>query len=222
MKSALRVSVLLACTWLAALPAAAVDYVAGQHYQVLETPVRTSDPARIEVAEVFWYGCGHCFTFEPALEKWAQGLGADVVLTRSPAIWHPTMELHARAYYTAQALGVLDRLHKALFDAMNLDKNRLASEDAIAKVFVAQGVAEADFHKTFKSFGVSSAVRQADARQRGYQVSGTPEMVVEGKYRITARMTGGHQGMLAAADHLIALERARRAAAADDSATTAQ
>lgn len=222
MTSALRASVLLACALFAALPAAAADYVAGKHYQVLETPVRPADSARIEVTEVFWYGCGHCFTFEPMLERWAQGLGADVVLTRSPAIWHPTMELHARAYYTAKALGVLDKLHKALFDAMNLEQNRLANEDAIAEIFVAQGVAAEDFHKSFNSFGVRSAVRQADARQRGYQVSGTPEMVVDGKYRINARMAGGHQGMLAVADHLIALERARRAAAADDSAATAQ
>lgn len=206
----------------AALPATAAEYVAGKHYQVLDTQVRTATPEKIEVAEVFWYGCGHCFTFEPQLEQWAAGLGDDVVLTRSPAIWHPTMELHARAYYTAKALGVIDELHRALFDAMNLEKNRLASEDAIAEIFADHGVDADSFHQTFNSFGVNSAVRQADARQRSYQISGTPEMIVDGKYRITARMAGGHEGMLTVSDHLIALEREKRAAAGGDSAAPEQ
>ena len=206
----------------AALQATAAEYVAGKHYQVLDTPVRTAAPEKIEVAEVFWYGCGHCFTFEPQLEQWEAGLGEDVVLARSPAIWHPTMSLHARAYYTAKALGVLDELHPALFEAMNLKKNRLASEDAIAEIFTDHGVDADSFHQTFNSFGVNSAVRQADARQRSYQISGTPEMIVDGKYRITARMAGGHQGMLAVADHLIALEREKRAAAGGDSTAPEQ
>lgn len=221
MPTAARLFATLLCL-AAALPATAAEYLAGKHYQVLDTPVRTATPEKIEVTEVFWYGCGHCFTFEPQLEQWAAGLGEDVVLTRSPAIWHPTMELHARAYYTAKALGPLDELHRALFDAMNLEKNRLASEDAIAEIFAEHGVDEDSFRQTFNSFGVNSAVRQADARQRSYQISGTPEMIVDGKYRITARMAGGHQGMLAVADHLIALERERRAAAGGDSAAAQQ
>lgn len=221
MQTAARLFAIL--LWLAtALPATATEYVAGKHYQVLDTPVRTATPEKIEVTEVFWYGCGHCFTFEPQLEQWEAGLGEDVVLTRSPAIWHPTMSLHARAYYTAKALGVLDELHPALFEAMNLKKNRLASEDAIAEIFTDHGVDADSFHQTFNSFGVNSAVRQADARQRSYQISGTPEMIVDGKYRITARMAGGHQGMLAVADHLIALEREKRAAAGGDSTAPEQ
>lgn len=206
-----------------ALPAVGAEYVAGKHYELLETPVRTSNAAKIEVTELFWYGCGHCFVFEPLLAKWQQQLGDDVQVVRSPAIWHPTMELHARAYYTAKALGVLDKVHPALFDAMNVKQNKLATEDAIAEIFVANGVDEDAFHKTFNAFGVSSAVRQADARQRSYKSAGTPELVVEGKYRISARMTGGHQGMLDVADHLIALEREQRVkAGAGDSPKAAQ
>jgi len=207
----------------AALPLGAAEYVAGKHYEVLDPPVRTANPAKIEVTELFWYGCGHCFIFEPLLDKWQRQLAADVVLARSPAIWHPTMELHARAYYTAKALGVLDKVHQALFDAMNVQQNKLAGEDAIAEIFVANGVDEQEFRKTFNSFGVASAVRQADARQRSYHSAGTPELVIEGKYRVTARTAGGHQGMLDVADHLIALERERRAkAGAGDSAAASQ
>ncbi len=188
-------------------PAATTAYVAGTHYQLLPAPVPTSDPAKIEVTEVFWYGCSHCFTFEPLVNAWSQTLAEDVVYQRSPAIWHPTMELHARAYYTAKAVGNTEALHKAIFEAMNLKKAKLASEDEIAEVFVANGVAREKFTKTFNSFGVNSALKQADARQRGYQIKGTPEIIVNGKYRVAAEMAGGHQGMLKVADYLIGVER---------------
>jgi thiol:disulfide interchange protein DsbA len=148
---------------LTATLANAADYVAGKHYTVLDEPVRTGDASKIEVTEVFWYGCGHCYAFEPLLEKWSKTLPADVVLVRSPAIWHPTMELHARAYYTAKALNVLDPLHQALFDAMNVGHDKLGTEDDIKKIFVAHGVDGDAFSKTFNSFGVGSAVGQADA-----------------------------------------------------------
>lgn len=183
------------------------QYTAGTHYEVLETPVRTSDPQRIEVTEVFWYGCSHCFSFEPMVSAWASQLPEDVNFVHSPAIWHKTMELHARAYYTAKALKVLDSVHLAIFETMNLKKNKLSSKEAIAKVFVAQGVDLDKFNKTFDSFGVVSATKQADARQRSYHVKGTPEMVVNGKYRIDAKMAGGQGGMLKVADYLIKTER---------------
>jgi thiol:disulfide interchange protein DsbA len=196
---------------LAAALASAADYIAGKHYLVLDEPVRTGDASKIEVTEVFWYGCGHCYSFEPLLEKWSKTLPADVVLVRSPAIWHPTMELHARAYYTAKALNVLDPLHRALFDAMNVDQNKLGTEGDIKKIFTAHGVDGDAFSKTFNSFGVGSAVGQADARQRSYKITGTPEIVVEGKYRVSARQAGSHEAMLAVIDHLIAVERTARA-----------
>jgi thiol:disulfide interchange protein DsbA len=208
---------------LTATLANAADYVAGKHYTVLDVPVRTGDASKIEVTEVFWYGCGHCYAFEPLLEKWSKTLPADVVLVRSPAIWHPTMELHARAYYTAKALNVLDPLHQALFDAMNIGHDKLATEDDIKKIFTAHGVDGDTFSKTFNSFGVGSAVGQADARQRGYKITGTPEIVVEGKYRVSASLAGGHEAMLAVIDHLIATERASRAKRhGSDSAATAK
>lgn len=186
---------------------AADTYTAGKHYEVLETPVRTSDPKRIEVAEVFWYGCSHCFTFEPIVSTWASQLPEDVNFMHSPAIWHKSMGLHARAYYTAKALKVLDSVHLAIFEAMNLKKNKLANKEAIGKIFVAQGVDLDKFNKTFDSFGVVSATKQADARQRSYGIKGTPEMVVNGKYRLSAKMAGGQNGMLNVADYLINLER---------------
>lgn len=183
-------------------------YVAGTHYQVLDTPVRTSNPNKIEVTEVFWYGCSHCYTFESAIIPWSETLAEGVNFVKSPAIWHPSMALHARAFYTAKALGVLDTLHSVIFQEMNLKKNKLANEDAIAKLFAANGVDPEKFKDTFNSFGVNSAVQQAESRQRSYQITGTPEMIVNGKYRVTARMAGSQPGMLKVVDYLIDLERA--------------
>ena len=113
------------------------------------------------MAEFFWYGCGHCYTFEPILEQWKKGLAADVDFHGSPAIWNPLMEMHARAFYAAQTLGVLDTMHMVLFQAMNVDGKRLQSEEELAELFAANGVAAQDFSKAFNSFGVDSQVRQA-------------------------------------------------------------
>lgn len=185
-----------------------INYQAGKHYLVLENPVNTVDAGRIEVNEVFWYGCSHCFVFEPLLETWSKHIADDVVLVRTPANWHPNMELHARAFYTAKALKVLDKVHHPIFEAMNVHKQKLDKEKAIEALFFKHaGVEPEKFQKTFNSFGVNSAVRQADSRQRAYQIAGTPEVIVNGKYRVTAQLAGGHKGMLAVVDHLIKQER---------------
>lgn len=198
---------------LAACADAGVEkYQAGKHYQVLDNPVRTANPDKIEVTEVFWYGCGHCYHFETPLKPWVAALADDVAFVKSPAMWHKTMELHARAYYAAKALGVEDQLNLPLFEALNVRKQKLDSESEIKALFEANGVDGAKFDKVFNSFGVTGQVRQADARARSYRISGTPELVVEGKYRISARDAGGQAEMLDVASFLIEKERAARAA----------
>ncbi|UTA47764.1 thiol:disulfide interchange protein DsbA/DsbL [Simiduia sp. 21SJ11W-1] len=186
-------------------------YQEGKHYVVLDNPVRTANPNKIEVTEVFWYGCGHCFHFEPLVKSWKEKQADDVAFVRSPAMWNKTMELHARAFYTAKALGVLETLHDPIFDAMNVRKQRLANEAEIAELFVANGVDADKFAKVFNSFGVTGKVRQADARARSYRVTGTPELVVDGKYRISASAAGSQQAMLEVADFLVEKIRAERA-----------
>lgn len=194
----------------------AAEYVAGTHYDVISPAVRQRNADKIEVVEFFAYSCGHCYNFEPLIEQWKSGLGDDVVLIPSPAIWSAPMEPHARAFYTAQALGVLDKLHGALFAAMHVDRKRLASEDEIRAVFVANGVSAEDFNKAFRSFGVGSQARQANALARSARITGTPEMMVAGKYRITTRKAGSQANMLKIADFLIARERAAGAVANTD------
>lgn len=200
--------------WLmpAGLHAADALYVEGTHYERLLEPVRTADPARIEVVELFWYGCSHCFQFEPLLAKWEPALAKDVDFHRSPAMWNKLMAVHAQAFYAAEALGVLGKLNQPLFEALNVQRKRLESEDEIAELFAANGVTDADFRKAFNSFGVQSKVKQADARQRSYKTTGTPEMIVNGKFRVSARLAGSPEAMLKVVDFLIAKERAGKTA----------
>lgn len=182
---------------------------AGEGYIVIQQPVRTTNPDKIEVTEVFWYGCGHCFDFEPMVTQWAAQLPEDVEFRQSPAMWNELMVVHAQAYYTAKALGVLEQVHQVIFDEINLRKNPLRDRDALEKVFLANTDLDAEtFRKAFDSFGVKSQVKQADARARAYGIAGTPELIVNGKYRVTGRAAGSKANMLKVAEQLIAQERA--------------
>lgn len=184
---------------------------AGEGYVVIQQPVRTADPDKIEVTEVFWYGCGHCFDFEPMVTQWAAQLPEDVDFRQSPAMWNELMVIHAQAYYTAKALGVLEQVHQVIFDEINLRKNPLRDRDALEKLFLANTDLDADtFRKAFDSFGVKSQVKQADARARAYGIAGTPELIVNGKYRVTGRAAGSKANMLEVAEQLIAKERAAK------------
>ena len=121
------------------------------------------------------------------------------------------MVVHAKAYYTALTLGVLDKVHEPIFKAINVDRNTLRDADALAALFTSHSdIDDATFRKTFDSFGVNSQVKQADARARSYGIAGTPELIINGKYRITGRSAGGQAEMLKVADELIAKERAAK------------
>jgi len=184
---------------------APVAYVEGTHYERLPQAVPTVDRNKIEVTEVFWYGCSHCYDFEPLIAAWSASLPDDVVLVKNPAMWdnQGIMETHARIYYAAKVLDVEEKVSSAAFRALNIDRQPLRSESDIAKLFTDNGVSQADFERTFNSFGVTSAVRQAESRQRAYRVQGTPELVVNGTYRISARMAGSQSAMLKVADYLV-------------------
>jgi len=185
-------------------------FVAGKHYEVLPTPVRTSDPDKIEVAEFFWYGCPHCYHFEPSLVSWLKTKADDVHFVQVPAIWHPDMALHAKMFYTALQLNKLSELHEAFFTAMQVGKLKLNTPDDIEKMFVERGVSAEDFKKMFNSFGTDSMVKQAQAKANGSKISGTPEMVVNGKYRVSAKLAGSQPNMLKVVDFLVEKERATK------------
>ena len=183
-------------------------YVAGEHYDIISPAIRTAEPSKIEAAEFFWYGCGHCYTFEPMVSQWKKTLDEDVSFRGIPAMWGGAMELHAKAYYAARVLKVEDKMDTAMFQALNVDRKPLRSEKEIAELFVANGVSEEDFYKAYNSFGVGSQVRQANSTARAAKITGTPSMMVNGKYLITTRKAGGNANMLKIANYLIEKERA--------------
>jgi thiol:disulfide interchange protein DsbA len=186
----------------------AQNFVAGTHYDIISPPVRSTSPGKIEVAEFFWYGCGHCYSFEPIVGQWKKTIADDVQFRGVPAIWNEGMDLHAKAFYTAEALGVSEAMNAVIFQAMNVDKKRLSSESEIGDLFTANGVAEGDFKKTFSSFGIASQVRQAMATAKGAKITGTPALMVNGKYHVSARKAGGQAQMLEVVDFLVEKERA--------------
>jgi len=191
-------------------------YEEGKHYTILSGQPKPSKTGKIEVAEMFWYGCGHCYNFEKPLEEWKKTLADDVNFVRSPAMWQQrrnppdAMWTHAKLYYTAAALGQLDKLHPAFFDAMHKLNKQLISPAEISAVVSGQGLDGEAFIKTMDSFAVTAQVTQADARQRAYRVTGTPELVVGGYYHVSAGGAGSQKEMLQVVDFLIDKIRSER------------
>lgn len=183
-------------------------YVEGTHYVELASPVRTANPNKIEVSEIFWYGCAHCYAFEPLIHSWEENLSSDVAFVRSPGIWNSLMTTHAQIYYAAEALGVLNETHNAAFDEIHQRGNYLQTEEQVKEFFVSKGVNPVDFDRTWSSFTVTSAVKRAESRMSEYGVQGVPNMVVNGKYRVSVGKGVSTQAdMLKVIDFLVEKER---------------
>lgn len=178
-------------------------YISGEHYTVVDKPVATETGDKIEVIEFFLYGCGHCYAFDPMVNAWVDKLPDDVEFRRVPVTFSSVGPLFARTFYTAQKLGVLDKLHSKLFDALHKDGVDLTSPAAIRKFFIAQGVDGKKFDSTFKSDKVSAHVKHADQLMRAYLIQGVPALAVNGSYTVNGRQAGSNDGMLDVASFLI-------------------
>ncbi len=182
---------------------------AGREYAVIE-PAQTIAPAsgRIEVAEVFAYTCIHCARFEPVLKAWKARQPEHVQVVAVPMAFGGVAEAYARAYYAAEAMGVLDRTHQALFDAVHVQQRQFRSAEDIAAFVAEQGVDKATFLSTMNSFAVNAKIARAKQVVPRWGVEGTPSLVVAGKYRVLGGARGGFEGMLDTVDFLVARERA--------------
>jgi thiol:disulfide interchange protein DsbA len=166
--------------------------------------------------EVFWYGCSHCFRFEPLVNDYEANAPEYVDFQRFPAMWNALMKIHAQVYYTAEALDALHELHEPVFNAINLEGNRLANERQIGALFAEHGISEEDFESTFNSFSVRTKVNQAERRMQDYQIRSTPNMVVNGKYLITTgENVRTQQEMMEVVKFLVEKERSTLAASGD-------
>lgn len=178
----------------------------GIDYRLVNPPLPTLQPNKVEVAEMFWYGCPHCYRFEPMLEAWAKNKPDQVIFTHIPAVFRDSWLLDAQAFYTAKALGVLNKIHRPLFDAIHREGRRLNTKEAMAGFFASQGVEKEDFLQTFDSFTVQAKVQQAVVTTRASGITGVPAMIVNGKYRTDADLAGSFKRMLEVVDYLIVQE----------------
>ena len=183
------------------------------NYTVLKPAQPTATdvaPGRVEIAEVFWYACSHCYAIEPKVDAWIKkGKPAYVDYVFVPATWNDMLKTHARIFYTIQLLGK-PQLHEAVFREINVKRNMLETPAKIEAFFVANGVSKADFQKAFSSFAVESKIRQAEDLNRRYKITGTPTFVVNGKYVTDVRAAGSEDALFDVLAALAAKDKAGR------------
>ncbi|UCC55834.1 MAG: thiol:disulfide interchange protein DsbA/DsbL [Gammaproteobacteria bacterium] len=207
MKMFLKLLFALLLPFTVAVTAVAQDYKEGSNYLRLSKPQPTSTTDKIEVVELFWYGCPHCYDLEPHIEKWLENKPEDVEFVRLPAIVGPRWEPLAQAYYTAEVLGVLDKTHAAMFDAIHKQKQKFTNEEQIKEFFVAHDVSDTDFKNAYHSFAVSVKMNNAKLMTRRYAITGVPTLIVNGKFSTSGKLAGSETGILKVVDYLIEQER---------------
>ena len=197
-------------------PAQNWKFKEGQHYiRMVPSQPTMGGADKIEVAEFFWYGCPHCFSFEPTINDWAAGVPASVRFVRIPVVWNTVHELHARLFYTMEVLarnGTLadgETFHNTVFQEIQTRGNRLTSEDSIRRLFERFGVDADAFNSTWKSFEVDQKLRVAKDLGRRYSIQGVPAVVVNGKYRTGGAEAGSYDAVPDVLDELITRESQR-------------
>lgn len=188
-------------------------FTAGKDYKTVRETQAPADPKRIEVAEFFWYGCPHCYAFDPTIEAWAKSRPGDVDFVRYPnTLGRAEGQLHARAFYAAEALNVFDVMHPALFAAIQKESLPLNNEAQIQALFTkATGVLPDVFNATFKGFAVDSRARKAEQVSLSYGITSVPTLVVGGKYTTSPAMAGGFAETTKVIDFLVDKVRKERA-----------
>ncbi len=198
-------AVLLACG-----VAQADEYKEGVNYKRIEQQP-TSSGDKIEVLEFFWFGCPHCYAFEPSIEAWLKNKPANVEFIRVPAVFRPSWTLHARLYYALEIMGQDKRLMPVVFDYLNKQRRKLDSIDQILNFVSKHGIDRSEFLDTMNSFAVESRIRKAQQLQKDYAIDGVPAIAVNGKYVITGTLAGSHEKMIKVMDYLIQKESKKEA-----------
>ena len=194
----------LLCLLVLGVPARA-DYTEGSEYDRISPPATAAaDSDKVEVVEVFWYGCPHCYDFEPYVERWLKAKPKAVKFVRMPATLNPSWVTHARAFYALQAIGEIDRAHKALFQAIHEQGRTLFDAGSIARFLAQLGIDPQSFRQAYNSPEVQAKVEQAGEQQVRYAISGVPSVIVDGQYRTSASQAGSYEEMLKVIDYLVA------------------
>jgi cyclophilin family peptidyl-prolyl cis-trans isomerase len=179
----------------------------GVHYTTLAVPEQTAAPGRVEVVELFSFGCPHCYELDAHISQWGSEQASHVAFRQVPAIWNAPMKTLAQAYYAAEALGVEKQIHMKLFEAIVIRQQKISTPEELAAFYAANGVDRDAFNKAFASDAVALQVAQSETMTRRYNPAGVPEIIVNGKYRVDRMRAGGLAQMVAVVDYLVAKER---------------
>ena len=182
--------------------------VEGTNYVRLNTPVPVPAGGKIDVIEFFWYGCPHCNAFEPALEAWIKRLPPEVAFRRAHVAFTALHETHSKIYYTLEAMGQVEAMHRKVFAAIHQQRKRLDKESDIADFMAENGIDKAKFVETFRSFGVATKVKQGKQLSEAYKIDGVPALGIHGRYYTSGSLAGDNARALSVADWLI--QQARR------------
>jgi thiol:disulfide interchange protein DsbA len=180
---------------------------AGIDYKVLDTPQPVENTGKIEVMEFFWYGCPHCYAFEPQLTEWIKRLPGDVAFRRLPAQFNPTWSQHARLYYAIEAMGEVERVHRKCFDAIHVDHLQLTQEAEMADWAAKNGIDRNKFSAALRSQPVADRMSVALQALKAYKIDGVPALAVNGRFLTAPSITGSHERCLQVVDYLVEQER---------------
>ncbi|HTE42496.1 MAG TPA: thiol:disulfide interchange protein DsbA/DsbL [Steroidobacteraceae bacterium] len=211
LKSLLPFAVLLAAT-------AGAQQGQGPGYIALSPAQATnSAPGKVEVVEVFSYGCIHCAQFQPFVDSWHKRPNTNksvVDFKYVPATFNDLYKVLARGFYAAESMGAVANTHQKVFNALFVENKRVQKIDDLANLYASFGLNRGEFLKAANGFYVESQLRRADELMRAYRIDGTPTIVVAGKYKVTAESAGGQDKVFAVVDQLVMKERPAAAPAA--------
>tara|TARA_Y100001970_G_scaffold207475_1_gene252785 strand:- start:18610 stop:19248 length:639 start_codon:yes stop_codon:yes gene_type:complete len=196
---------ILGCALIAFTVNIQANYQLGRDYGSLSRPLPVKQDGVVDVIEIFWYGCGHCFNLAPVVSKWAKEKDSSVNFQKMPVTWGPVHQLHAKLFYTIEALGIGENGHSAVFTAIHKEGNFLASEAAIIDFLEKLGMEKSETIKYMNSFSVRQKVKRAIEITKQFKVTATPMMFVDGQYRVEAK--GGSSKMLKVVDHVIEIQK---------------
>jgi thiol:disulfide interchange protein DsbA len=210
-RSTLNILLVTLIALVASLPAAAIEvYESGKNFKLITPaqPTRAA-PGKVEMVEVFWYGCPHCYTLEPTLLKWLENKPESVEFSKMPAQFRAQWAVHAGAYYVSEILGINDKIHQPLFDEIQRNRKKMVTDADMAAFFAKHGVAKEKYHATLASFAIRNKLGYARRMVKNYGLDGVPTIIINGKYRVSASMNdNSNDKMLQVVDYLIAKEAA--------------
>lgn len=186
----------------------------GNEFDAVTQAIPTDNAKKIEVMEIFWYGCIHCYQMDPLLNAWVKKQAADVYFKRVPGLPNASWAPMAKAYYAMQTLGVGEKLHTPLFDAVHKTRELNPTDEAATIAWVAEksGLDKLKVDQAFKSFATNTSLNRAAQIFRASGATGVPSLIIDGKYITSSTMAGGNPQALSTADYIIANARKDKAA----------